>query len=66
MSNIIELKNISKKFGDHQILKDFSLEIPEGDFVCITGESGKGKTTLLNIIGMLEPADSGTLMIDGV
>ena len=66
MGNVIELKNISKKFGDHQILKDFSLEIPEGDFVCITGESGKGKTTLLNIIGMLEPADSGTLIIDGV
>ncbi|MBQ1371688.1 MAG: ATP-binding cassette domain-containing protein [Oscillospiraceae bacterium] len=66
MGNIIELKNICKSFGDHQIFKDFNLEIPEGDFVCITGESGKGKTTLLNIIGMLEPQDSGSLILDGV
>lgn len=66
MGNIIELKNISKAFGNHQIFNNFNLEIQEGDFVCIKGSSGKGKSTLLNIIGMLEAPDSGTLMIEGV
>ncbi|MBQ1409946.1 MAG: ATP-binding cassette domain-containing protein, partial [Oscillospiraceae bacterium] len=66
MGNIIALKNINKKFGNHEIFRDFSLEIERGDFVCITGESGKGKTTLLNIIGMLESPDSGTVTVNGV
>ena len=66
MGNIIALKNINKKFGEHEIFRDFSLEIPEGDFVCITGASGRGKTTLLNIIGMLESPDSGSVTVNGV
>ena len=66
MDAIITLKKVCKSFGSHEIFRDFDLEIQRGDFVCITGESGKGKTTLLNIIGMLEQPDSGTVVINGV
>jgi putative ABC transport system ATP-binding protein len=46
-------------------LKDFSLEIAEGEFVAITGPSGSGKTTFLNIAGLLESFDSGGYILDG-
>ena len=43
----ISLKNISKKYGNHKILENINLDIYEGDFICIFGKSGGGKTTLL-------------------
>lgn len=61
--SVISLKNINKSFGDHVIFKDYSLDIEQGDYLAIMGESGKGKTTLLNIIGLLEKPDNGTLKI---
>ena len=61
----IVLKNINKSFGNHTVLDHLSLEIAAGDYVSITGESGKGKTTILNIIGMLDRPDSGTVQICG-
>ena len=63
--SIIKLKNINKKFGDHTIFDNFELEVNEGEFVSIMGPSGKGKTTLLNIMGMIEPFNSGTMVICG-
>ena len=62
---IIELKEINKKFGDKEILKQFNLVVEQGDYLSIMGESGKGKTTLLNIIGMLEVPDSGNVTVCG-
>ncbi len=62
---MIQLDSVSKKFGDHVIFDHFSLEIPEGDFVAVTGTSGKGKSTLLNMIGLLEKHDSGSITICG-
>lgn len=59
----ISLKNISKSYGNHLILKNIDLDIYEGDFICIFGKSGEGKSTLLNIIGTLENYDSGDLII---
>lgn len=59
----ISLKNISKSYGNHLILKNIDLDIYEGDFICIFGKSGEGKSTLLNIIGTLENYDSGNLII---
>lgn len=50
---------MNKSFGNHQILKDVSLEVKDNEFYIITGESGCGKSTLLNIIGMLDVYDSG-------
>lgn len=63
MKNIIELSDISKSYGDNNVLNNFSLKVQKGAFLAITGKSGAGKSTLLNIIGLLEKADSGTLSI---
>ena len=57
--SIIKLENITKSYGHHRIFNDYNLSVEEGEFVAICGESGKGKTTLLNIIGMIEKADKG-------
>lgn len=63
--SIIEINNISKSYGQKNILKDISMKIEEGELVAITGESGKGKSTMLNIIGLLESIDNGQVIIDG-
>lgn len=61
----IKVFEISKKFGDHQVLRNLSLEIKEGENLVIIGGSGCGKTVLLkHIIGLLKP-DSGRILIDG-
>lgn len=61
----IKVLGISKKFGDHQVLKGISLEVKEGENMVIIGGSGCGKTVLLkHIIGLLKP-DSGRILIDG-
>ncbi|MBO0461181.1 amino acid ABC transporter ATP-binding protein [Enterococcus sp. DIV1298c] len=62
---MIELKNISKSFGDKQVIKDFNLVIPEGQTLAIGGPSGGGKTTMLRILAGLEKADSGEFFLDG-
>lgn len=62
----IKLEKINKSFDQRVILKNFNLEIEKADFVVITGKSGHGKTTLLNIIGMLEKPNSGNLIINDV
>ncbi|AZP92213.1 amino acid ABC transporter ATP-binding protein [Enterococcus mundtii] len=62
---MIELKKISKSFGDKQVIKDFDLVIPEGQTLAIGGPSGGGKTTMLRILAGLEKADSGELYLDG-
>lgn len=59
----IQLKNITKKYGEHLILDNIDLQIREGDFICIFGKSGEGKSTILNIMGALENYDSGDLII---
>lgn len=63
---MIEIKEISKAFGDHVIFKDLDLNIEKGEFVVFCGPSGCGKTTLLNIIGGLEKIDEGSLIVDGM
>ncbi len=62
----IKLEKINKSFDQRIILKNFNLEIEKADFIVITGKSGHGKTTLLNIIGMLEKPNSGNLIINDV
>lgn len=62
---MIEIKGITKSFGSLQVLKGIDLSIGKGEVVSIVGPSGAGKTTLLQIIGTLDKADSGTVVIDG-
>ncbi|MEM4303060.1 MAG: ABC transporter ATP-binding protein [Candidatus Caldarchaeum sp.] len=60
----IRLDNISKSFGQTTVLKDVSLEIRDGEFFCVLGPSGGGKTTLLRIIAGLEKPDAGRVYFD--
>lgn len=62
---MIELKNICKAFGEKKLFENFSETIKTGEFVAFSGNSGCGKTTLLNIIGGIEKADSGSVIVDG-
>lgn len=62
---MLELKQISKRFGDKQILSDFNLLVPEKQIVAIVGPSGGGKTTLLRMLAGLETIDSGQIVYNG-
>jgi len=62
----LNLERIDFKYGDHVVLKDFSLHVKKGDFLGITGMSGRGKTTILNLIlGFLTPA-SGKILVNDI
>lgn len=63
---MITIKNLSKSFGEKKLFENYSLQINDGEFVIFTGVSGCGKTTLLNMIGSLESADSGEIEVDGM
>ena len=63
---MIEAANLTKSFNNEVVVSDFNLKIKKGDFVAITGESGKGKTTILNMLGLLEKPDSGEIIVEGI
>lgn len=62
----IESQNINKKFTNTQVLKDLNLTIYPGEFVCLVGRSGCGKSTFLRLLAGLEKASSGEITLDGV
>ena len=68
--NIIEFKKINKFFGQGDnrvhVLKNIDLTIEKGDFVAIIGQSGSGKSTMMNILGCLDVPTSGSYKINGV
>lgn len=66
MANMIVAKDIFKRYDALEVLRGVSLSVGEGEIVSIVGASGAGKTTLLQILGTLDRADSGSLLIDGV
>lgn len=62
---MIKVENIHKTYGALEVLKGINLQVDKGEIVSIVGPSGAGKTTLLMIMGTLEKADTGRVLIDG-
>jgi polar amino acid transport system ATP-binding protein len=65
MSNVLELKNVRKSFGDEVVLNNLSLVVPEHTATALIGASGSGKSTLLRCINLLETIDDGQILLDG-
>lgn len=65
MSCIVEMKNVYKAFGPVEVLKDFSLQLAEGEKVVIIGPSGSGKSTVLRCINRLETIQGGQIFFEG-
>lgn len=62
----VEVKNLTKRFGDLLVLDDMSFQIHKGDFVCVVGPTGCGKSTFLNCLTRIHMPSEGDLYIDGV
>ena len=62
---MLELKGIQKSFGSNHVLKGVDMSVKKGEVVVILGPSGSGKTTFLRTINFLDPADEGTIEING-
>lgn len=65
MKTIINIENLSKTFSDRKVIDRINLSIQEGEFICIVGSSGCGKTTLLNLIGGFIEKDAGNITLMG-
>lgn len=62
---LIQVKNLGKKFGDMEVLKDISVDIYKGDVVCVIGPSGSGKSTFLRCLNRLEEPSGGHILFEG-
>jgi ABC-2 type transport system ATP-binding protein len=65
MSNILEVKNVVKQYGDYTALNSVSLQVPKGSIYGLLGPNGAGKTTLIRIINQITMPDSGEVLLDG-
>jgi ABC-type sugar transport system ATPase subunit len=65
-SAMIQVENVSKNFEKQQVLSDINLTVNEGELLCFAGPSGVGKTTLLNIVSLIERPSEGRVEIDGI
>ena len=64
--SIVQFRNVSKSFGDLQVLRDINLDIAVGEIVFLIGPSGSGKSTLLRCVNVLETINDGELIVDGL
>jgi putative ABC transport system ATP-binding protein len=62
---VLRLDNVTKRFGRRAVLSAVSLELRAGEYVAVIGDSGIGKSTLLNVVAGLEPIDSGSIYFEG-
>ena len=62
---VISVQNLSKSFGDHEVLRKIDIEVKPGEIICIVGSSGSGKSTLLRCINKLERQTTGKIMYHG-
>ena len=62
---IISIQELSKSFGDHEVLRKIDIDVHVGEIICIVGSSGSGKSTLLRCINKLERQTSGKIMFNG-
>ncbi|HTN34755.1 MAG TPA: ATP-binding cassette domain-containing protein, partial [Marinobacter sp.] len=65
MTDIVEMKDMNKYFGNLHVLKDINLTVEQGEVVVIIGASGSGKSTLIRCVNGLEEYESGSLSVDG-
>ena len=65
MENIIEIKHLSKSFGEHEVLRDVNFNVRKGEVVCLIGSSGSGKSTLLRCVNLLERPSGGDIIYRG-
>lgn len=63
---MIELKSVNKSYKNERVLNNFNLKVDNDEFIAIMGKSGKGKTTILNILAGLQPIDSGEYILDEI
>jgi polar amino acid transport system ATP-binding protein len=62
---VLELRGVTKAYGDQQILRGIDLEVGEHEAIALIGASGSGKSTLLRCIDLLEEIDDGDILLDG-
>ena len=65
MSNILEVKNVVKQYGDYTALNNVSLQVPKGSIYGLLGPNGAGKTSLIRIINQITMPDNGIVLLDG-
>src|SRR5665213_2276853 len=65
MSAVLQLRGVTKAYGDHVVLRGIDLEVGEHEAVALIGASGSGKSTLLRCVDLLEEIDDGDILLDG-